>query len=38
MQDPRVPQIRARLAIAAGTGTTYDKALSEAVDQIPEGA
>ena len=31
MQDPRVPQIRARLAIAAGSGTTYDKALSEAV-------
>ena len=31
MQDPRVPQIRARLAIVAGTGTTYDKALSEAV-------
>ena len=31
VQDPRVPQLRARLAIAEGAGTTYDKALSEAV-------
>jgi murein L,D-transpeptidase YcbB/YkuD len=31
MQDPRVPQLRARLAVAERTGTTYDKAVSEAV-------
>jgi murein L,D-transpeptidase YcbB/YkuD len=33
MDDPRVPQVRERLGVAAGDGpdTVYDKALSEAV-------
>ena len=31
-----MPQMRARLAIAEGTGTTYDKALSEAVTKFQQ--
>jgi L,D-transpeptidase YcbB len=34
MQDARVPQLRERLGVAGDTGTTYDKALSDAVKQF----
>jgi murein L,D-transpeptidase YcbB/YkuD len=34
MQDERVPQIRARLRVSEGTGTTYDKALADAVPKF----
>ncbi len=34
MQDERVPRIRARLGISEGSGTTYDKALADAVTKF----
>jgi L,D-transpeptidase YcbB len=34
MEDSRVPQLRARLGMAEGTGTTYDKALADAVTKF----
>ncbi len=34
MQDARVPQLRERLGVAGESGTTYDKALSEAVKKF----
>jgi len=34
MQDERVPQIRARLGVSEATGTTYDKALADAVTKF----
>jgi murein L,D-transpeptidase YcbB/YkuD len=34
MEDSRVPQLRARLGMAEGTSTTYDKALADAVTKF----
>jgi murein L,D-transpeptidase YcbB/YkuD len=34
MHDPRVPQLRERLGLASEAGTTYDKALAEAVKKF----
>ena len=36
MQDDRVPQLRERLGLAGGDGTTYDKALAEAVKKFQQ--
>ena len=34
MQDERVPLVRARLGVSEGSGTTYDKALADAVSKF----
>jgi L,D-transpeptidase YcbB len=36
IQDDRVPQLRERLGVSGGSGTTYDKALAEAVKKFQE--
>jgi murein L,D-transpeptidase YcbB/YkuD len=36
MQDERVPQLRERLGIHGGDGTTFDKALAEAVKKFQQ--
>jgi L,D-transpeptidase YcbB len=37
MNDGRVPQLRERLGVSGESGTTYDKALSEAVKKFQRG-